>query len=99
MMGRHAPPIAMCALLGALFAAALGSSAAAESVDTLRAQANAGTVGVVSGGIDIGIVQSDVLAYAKRERLYPSIDKSVQYIVKLYDEELHILAANDIAKV
>src|ERR671926_277287 len=113
----------------------------AESVEAMRNRANAGTIGVVSGGvdgtyvriaadlasvlddgdnlrvlpmigkgsvqnvadiiflkgIDIGIVQSDVLAYAKRERLYPGVDKSIQYIAKLYDEELHILAARDIA--
>jgi TRAP transporter TAXI family solute receptor len=50
-------------------------------------------------GIDIGIVQSDVLAYAKRNQLYPNIDQSVQYISKLYDEEVHILARPDIAKL
>ncbi len=48
-------------------------------------------------GIDIGIVQSDVLAYAKQNQLYPGLEKSVQYICKLYDEEVHILAARDIA--
>jgi TRAP-type uncharacterized transport system substrate-binding protein len=43
-------------------------------------------------GIDVGIVQSDVLAYAQRERLFPSVTSLVQYIAKLYDEELHLLA-------
>lgn len=129
--------------LGALLAAPLGTAGAADPIDQMRARANSGTVGVVSGGvdgtyiriaadlaavldngdqlrvlalvgkgsvqnlsdieflrgIDIGIVQSDVLAYAKRERLIPGVDKSVQYIVKLYDEELHLLAGKDIAKV
>jgi uncharacterized protein len=50
-------------------------------------------------GIDIGIVQSDVLTYAKRERLYPGVDKSVEYITKLYDEELHLLARNEISRI
>jgi hypothetical protein len=50
-------------------------------------------------GIDIGIVQSDVLAYARRKQLNPGIDKSIQYITKLYDEEVHILARPDIAKL
>jgi TRAP transporter TAXI family solute receptor len=107
------------------------------------AQANAGTVGVISGGvdgtyiriatdlaavlddgdrlrvlpvvgkgslqnvadilflrgIDIGIVQSDVLAYVKGKQLYPGIDQSIQYITKLYDEEVHVLARRDIAKL
>jgi TRAP transporter TAXI family solute receptor len=129
--------------LGALLAAPFGAARAADPIDEMRAKANAGTVGVVSGGvdgtyiriaadlaavldngdqlrvlaligkgsvqnlhdieflrgIDIGIVQSDVLAYAKRERLIPGVDKSIQYIVKLYDEELHLLAGKDITKV
>jgi uncharacterized protein len=129
--------------LGAIIATPFGTAKAADSIDQMRARANAGTVGVVAGGvdgtyiriaadlaavldngdtlrvlplvgkgsiqnihdieflrgIDIGIVQSDVLAYAKRERLIPGVDKSVQYIVKLYDEELHILAGKDIDKV
>ena len=47
-------------------------------------------------GIDVGIVQSDVLAYAKSRRLYSGVDQSIQYITKLYDEEMHILARRDI---
>ena len=43
-------------------------------------------------GVDIGIVQSDVLAYLKRERLIPGVEKTMQYIAKLYNEELHLLA-------
>jgi TRAP transporter TAXI family solute receptor len=50
-------------------------------------------------GVDIGIVQSDVLAYIKRERLYPGADKSIQYITKLYNEEVHILAGKGIASI
>jgi TRAP transporter TAXI family solute receptor len=114
-----------------------------QIINELRERTNAGTVGVVSGGIngtyiriaaelaavldkgddlrvlplvgkgsvqniadvlflkgvDIGIVQSDVLSYIKRERLYPGADKSIQYIAKLYNEEFHLLAAKDIARV
>jgi hypothetical protein len=50
-------------------------------------------------GIDIGIVQSDVLAYARRKQLHPGIDQSIQYITKLYDEEVHVLARQDITKL
>ncbi len=50
-------------------------------------------------GIDVGIVQSDVLAYAKQRNLYPGIDRSIQYIAKLYDEEVHVLARKDIARL
>lgn len=50
-------------------------------------------------GVDIGIVQSDVLAYVKQQHLYPGVEQSVQYITKLYDEEVHVLARKDIARI
>ena len=108
-----------------------------------RAKANAGTVGIISGGvdgtyvriaadlaavlddgqtlrvlpvigkgslqsvadilylrgIDVGIVQSDVLAYVRQQHLYPGVEQSLQYVAKLYDEEVHVLARKDIARV
>lgn len=50
-------------------------------------------------GVDVGIVQSDVLAYFRRERLLPGVERKLQYIAKLYDEEVHILARQGIARV
>ncbi|CAH2604446.1 TAXI family TRAP transporter solute-binding subunit [Rhodovastum atsumiense] len=50
-------------------------------------------------GVDIGIVQSDVLAFARKQRLFPGVEQAVQYIAKLYDEEVHILAGPDIARI
>ena len=50
-------------------------------------------------GIDIAIVQSDVLDFYKKHNLIESIDKHVHYIAKLYDEEVHLLARKDIASV
>ena len=50
-------------------------------------------------GIDIGLVQSDVLAYAKLNHLYPGLEKSLQYISKLYDEEVHVLARPEIKAI
>ncbi len=134
-------------LLGTLLGAASARMAAAQggppSLSSLVARTNAGTVGVISGGIDgtyvriaadlaavlddgdalrvlpilgkgslqnirdilalrgvdIGIVQSDVLAYARREHLIPGLDSLIQYIAKLYDEEVHILAQRDIERI
>jgi TRAP transporter TAXI family solute receptor len=106
-----------------------------QSLAALTARANAGTVGVITGGVDgtyvriaadlsavldddtlrvlailgkgslqnladimllrgvdIGIVQSDALAFARRQRLLPGLDTQIQYITKLYDEEVHVLA-------
>ncbi len=135
-----------------VFAALVAAPAAAQRTRTAApfappaatvAQANAGTVGVISGGlqgtyiriaadlattlddgdqlrvlpiigrgsvqniadvlylrgVDIGIVQGDVLAYLQRERLFPGIGQSIQYITKLYDEEVHVLARGDIARI
>lgn len=47
-------------------------------------------------GVDIGIVQSDALAYAARQHLFPGVGHSIQYITKLYEEEVHVLARKDI---
>lgn len=112
------------------------------TLNALTARANAGTVGVISGGvdgtyvriaadlaavldseelrivpvigkgsiqnirdimllrgIDIGIVQSDALAFARRNRLLPGLDHLIQYVTKLYDEEIHVLARADIASM
>ena len=113
------------------------------SVNALTARANAGTVGIISGGvdgtyiriaadlsavlddgdslrvlaivgkgslrniadilllrgIDIGIVQSDALAFARRQHMLPGVSTQIQYIAKLYDEEIHILAREGITSV
>lgn len=47
---------------------------------------------VLLRGVDVGIVQSDALAFARRNRLVPGADNLIQYIAKLYDEEIHVLA-------
>jgi uncharacterized protein len=47
-------------------------------------------------GIDIGIVQTDVLASLKREPPFPGFKDFLRYITRLYDQEIHILAGSDI---
>lgn len=49
-------------------------------------------------GVDIAIVQSDALAYAKREKLLPS-DRAITYVAKLYNEEFHLLAGRGIESI
>jgi uncharacterized protein len=46
-------------------------------------------------GIDIAIVQSDVLDFYKRANLVPNIEARIRYIAKLYNEEVHILAKSE----
>ena len=50
-------------------------------------------------GIDVGIVQSDVLAYIEQQKLYPNVQVLVDYVAKLYEEEVHVLARKDIARL
>lgn len=47
-------------------------------------------------GIDMAIVQSDVLEYLKRQGTYPEIEKRIHYVAKLYNEEFHLIARSDI---
>jgi TRAP transporter TAXI family solute receptor len=51
---------------------------------------------VFARGIDIGIIQSDVLAAIKRNPPFPHVESFLQYITRLYDEEVHILAAKGV---
>src|SRR5204863_8480069 len=46
--------------------------------------------------IDVGIVQTDVLSTLKQKPPFPDVEKFLQYITELYDQEIHILARNDI---
>lgn len=50
-------------------------------------------------GIDLGIVQSDVLTYIKKNGLYPDAVDKLQYITKLYNEEFHVLARSSFGKL
>src|SRR5215470_505988 len=46
-------------------------------------------------GVDIAILQLDVLDYAKEQRLVAGLE-SITYITKLYNEEFHLLARPEI---
>ncbi len=50
-------------------------------------------------GIDMAIVQADVLSFIKQQQLYPRIDQKLNYVTKLYGEELHVLAQRNIASI
>jgi uncharacterized protein len=49
-------------------------------------------------GVDLAIVQSDALDYAREQGLVPGLD-SLTYIAKLYNEEFHLLVRPDIKKL
>jgi TRAP transporter TAXI family solute receptor len=50
-------------------------------------------------GVDIGIVQSDVLTYLRRNNQFPGIERRIHYVTKLYNEEFHLLARNNIQSI
>ncbi len=50
-------------------------------------------------GIDIAIVQSDVLDFYRTSKLYPNLDKKIKYITKLYNEEVHLLARPGVSEI
>jgi TRAP-type uncharacterized transport system substrate-binding protein len=50
-------------------------------------------------GIDMAILQTDVLDYAREQKLFPGIEGAVTYIAKLHNEEFHLLARREIQSV
>lgn len=50
-------------------------------------------------GVDIGIVQSDTLAVLKKQSIYPGLERRINYITKLYNEELHLVAGGNIRTI
>lgn len=50
-------------------------------------------------GIDVGIVQSDVLHFIQESGTYPDIGNRISFITKLYNEEIHILTRADIQSI
>jgi TRAP-type uncharacterized transport system substrate-binding protein len=49
-------------------------------------------------GIDMTIVQTDVLDYARQHGL-PHLENSITYVAKLHTEELHVLARADVPRI
>ena len=54
---------------------------------------------IFARGIDCGVVQTDVLDDIKRHPPFPGVEKYVQYVTKLYDQDLHVLAGPDIQSI
>jgi uncharacterized protein len=49
-------------------------------------------------GVDLAIVQADVLDYAKKQKIIPGVD-ALTYITKLYNEEFHLLVRPEIKTI
>ena len=50
-------------------------------------------------GVDAGIVRKDTLAYLERKDFASSIRQQFVYVTKLFNEEMHVLAAKSIASL
>jgi uncharacterized protein len=50
----------------------------------------------VTRGVDVAIIQADVLDYLKRDPFFPGLENYLQYVTKLYDEEVHVLARKNV---
>lgn len=50
-------------------------------------------------GVDLGLAQTNVLGYYRRTGEIGNIDDKITYIVKLYNEEIHFVAKNDITSL
>jgi uncharacterized protein len=50
-------------------------------------------------GIDFAIVQTDVLDDLRRNPPFPGVEKYLQYVTKLYDQELQVLAGPDVQSI
>ena len=50
-------------------------------------------------GIDAAVIQSDTLAFLRREPLFPGMYNFLRYVGKLSDKEVHVLATSDIGSL
>lgn len=50
-------------------------------------------------GVDFAILQTDVLDEIKRNPPFPGVERYLQYVTRLYDQELHVLAGPDIQSI
>ncbi len=54
---------------------------------------------VLLRGVDMAILQTDVVDYARKQHLLPGLENNISYVTKLYYEEFHLLAGRDIKTV
>jgi TRAP-type uncharacterized transport system substrate-binding protein len=50
-------------------------------------------------GVDLAIVQEDVLNHMRDNRIHGALDRRINYVAKLYNEEVHLLAGSSVASV
>jgi TRAP-type uncharacterized transport system substrate-binding protein len=54
---------------------------------------------IFARGVDFAIVQTDVLDEIRRNPPFPGVENYLQYVTRLYDQDLHVLAGPDIQSI
>ena len=54
---------------------------------------------VLLHGVDMAILQSDVVDYARKQHLLPGVENNISYITNLYYEEFYLLAGRDVKTI
>ena len=49
-------------------------------------------------GVDIGVLQTDAMEFARRQGLYPDLTGNIRYISKWHDLEVHLLVRDDVLR-
>ncbi len=50
-------------------------------------------------GIDLSIIQADVLSYVQRNKIHQNIEDRVRYVTRLYSSEVHLIAGEGIKTI
>ena len=50
-------------------------------------------------GVDVAIVQSDVLTYLRNQKVHDNLQGRVNYVTKLYNEEFHLIARRNVTDI
>lgn len=54
---------------------------------------------IFARGVDFAILQTDVLDEIKRNPPFPGVENYLQYVTRLYDQDLHVLTGPDIQSI
>ena len=50
-------------------------------------------------GVDISVLQTDAMEFARKQEIFPGLTQDIRYITKWHDLEIHLLVRDDILKL
>lgn len=101
VVGVMADPDATSLTTASDLAVVINGTASDLRVVAQRGEGSAQTINdlLYLKGVDLGIVQADVLQHLRDQEGGDWIPRQLHYLARLYDKEVHILARSDIGKV